>query len=240
MKLVGERRALSAVIFAFYFLVYLIIGLQSLVPDLDKAFYALAFVYGLAFFSLVAGYFWARWYAVGVGLYGVITTAVGMWQLGPEPILLFVGGTHLGATLMLWGHAMSEPYDGQTAWRERFHMDDHAVQRLGRSVIRAGVSLPMVLLYAFAPKPGSAETALAGVALLLAAFGLRALVRLRTWGVLALGAAGGLLLTLATVDAATHSTLFTLRPALAGALLVSAATPWLRPALAFLGLRRAA
>lgn len=239
MKLVGERRALSAVIFAFYFLVYLIIGLQSLVPDLDKAFYALAFVYGLAFFSLVAGYFWARWYAVGVGLYGVITTAIGMWQLGPEPILLFVGGTHLGATLMLWGHAMSEPYDGQTAWRERFHMDDHAVQRLGRSVIRAGVSLPMVLLYAFAPKPGgAAESAIAGIALVLAAFGLRALVRLRTWGVLALGVAGGLLITLAGIDAATHSTLFVLKPAIAGALLVSAATPWLRPALAFLGLRR--
>src|SRR3954469_24008402 len=101
MKLVGERRALSAVIFAFYFLVYLILGLQGVVPDLDKAMYALAGVYGLAFFGLVAGYFWARWYAVGVGLYGVITTAVGMWRLGPEPILLFLGGTHLAATVML-------------------------------------------------------------------------------------------------------------------------------------------
>ena len=238
MKLVGERRALSAVIFAFYFLVYLIIALQGMVPDLDKAFYALAGVYGLAFFSLVAGYFWARWYSVGVGLYGVITCAVGMWQLGPEPVLLFVGGTHLAATVMLWGHAMSEGYDGQQAWRERFHMDDNAVQRLGRSVIRAGVSLPMVLLYALAPKPGSAELALSGVALLLAAFGLRALVRLRTWGVLAIGAAGGLLLAMAGADVATHSTLFVLRPALAGARLSSAATPWMGPVLGFLGLRR--
>lgn len=238
MKLVGERRALSAVIFAFYFLVYLIIGMQGLVPDLVKAFYALAFVYGLAFFALVAGYFWARWYAVGVGLYGVITTAVGLWQLGAEPVLIFVGGTHLAATVMLWGHAMSEGYDGQTAWRERFHMDDNAVQRLGRSVIRAGVSLPMVLLYALAPKPGAAELALSGVALLLAAFGLRALVRMRTWGVLALGAAGALLVTLAGVDLASHSALYVLRPALAGSLLVMAAAPWAGPALAFLGLRR--
>jgi hypothetical protein len=238
MKLVGERRALSAVIFAFYFLVYLIIGMQGLVPELDKAFYALAGVYGLAFFALVAGYFWARWYAVGVGLYGVITTAVGMWQLGPEPVLLFVGGTHLAATIMLWGHAMSEGYDGQTAWRERFHMDDNAVQRLGRSVIRAGVSLPMVLLYALAPKPGAGELAVSVVALGLAAFGLRALVRMRTWGVLALGAAGALLVTLAGVDIASHSALYVLRPALAGALLVAAAAPWARPALAFLGLRR--
>ncbi len=238
MKLVGERRALSAVIFAFYFLVYLIIALQSLVPDLDKAFYALAFVYGLAFFSLVAGYFWARWYSVGVGLYGVITTAVGMWQLGPEPILVFVGGTHLAATLMLWGHAMSEGYDGQTAWRERFHMDDHAVQRLGRSVIRAGVSLPMVLLYALAPKPDTAELAVSGLALVLAAFGLRGLVRMRTWGVLALGAAGALLVTLAGIDLASHSALYALRPALAGSMLFAAAAPWAGPALSFLGLRR--
>jgi hypothetical protein len=238
MKLVGERRALSAVIFAFYFLVYLIIGLQGVVPDLDKAFYALAGVYGLAFFSLVAGYFWARWYSVGVGLYGVITTAVGIWQLGPEPVLLFVGGTHLAATLMLWGHAMSVPYDGQTAWREKFHMDDNAVQRLGRSVIRAGVSLPMVLLYALAPKPGSTTLALSGVALVLAAFGLRALVRMRTWGVLALGAAGGLLVALAASDVASHSSLYVLRPALAGSLLIAAAAPWTGPLLAFLGLRR--
>jgi len=238
MKLVGERRALSAVIFAFYFLVYLIIGMLGMAPGLEKAFYALAGVYGLAFFALVAGYFWARWYAVGVGLYGVITTAVGMWQLGAEPILIFLGGTHLAATLMLWGHAMSEGYDGQTAWREKFHMDDNAVQRLGRSVIRAGVSLPMVLLYALAPKPGSAELALSGVALVLAAFGLRGLVRMRTWGVLALGAAGALLITLAGVDIASHSTLYVLRPALAGSLLVAAAAPWAGPALAFLGLRR--
>jgi hypothetical protein len=238
MKLVGERRALSAVIFAFYFLVYLLIGLQGAPPELQPALYALAGVYGLAFFALVAGYFWARWYAVGVGLYGVITTAVGMWQLGPEPVLLFVGGTHLAATLMLWGHAMSEPYDGQHAWREKFHMDDNAVQRLGRSVIRAGVSLPMVLLYALAPKPGSTTLALSAAALVLAAFGLRALVRMRTWGVLALGAAGGLLVALAVSDVASHSSLYVLRPALAGSLLLAAAAPWTGPLLAVLGLRR--
>ena len=41
--------------------------------------------YGLAFFAVVAGYFWARWYAVGVGLYGVITAAslyLGAWRRG--------------------------------------------------------------------------------------------------------------------------------------------------------------
>jgi hypothetical protein len=240
MKLVGERRALSAVVFAFYALIYSMIAFASLVPEFNKAFFALASVYGLAFFSLVAGYFWARWYSVGVGLYGVITAAVGMWQIGAEPILLFVGGTHLAATLMLWGEAMSEPYDGQTAWREKLHMDESAVQRLGRSVIRAGVSLPFVLLYALAPKPPGqgADMFLALGALVLAAFGLRALVRLKTWGVLALGAAGALMMVASIGEMASHADVFALRPAIAGGLLLAAAAPWAAPAMRFLRVAR--
>ncbi len=231
MKLIGERRALASAVFAFYFIVYgmLVLG-GSLPPEFGKAFMAIAGVYGLAFFSLVAGYFWARWYAVGVGLYGIITSAVGIWQIGPEPVLLFVGGTHLAATLMLWGNAMSEPYDGQTAWREKLHMDDNAVQRLGRSVIRAGVSLPFVLLYALMPKPAAESTAIALIAVTLVAFGFRAVVKARTWGVLALGAAGALMVSLAAADLAMGATeLYALRPALGGALLLAAAAPWFVP-----------
>ena len=234
MKLVGERRALAAVVMAFYFLIYLFLGLSDVQPLLSKALYALAGVYGLAFFSLVAGYFWARWYAVGVGLYGVITGAVGLWQMGPEPIILFLGGTHLIATIALWGNNMAEGYDGQTAWREKLHMDEHAVQRLGRSVIRAGVSLPMVLLYALAPKPGAAELALSITALLLAGLGLRAMLHLRTWGVFAVGMAGTLLVAMAGVEMASNaSDLLVLKPALGGALLLSAAAPWFAPILRF-------
>jgi hypothetical protein len=234
MKLVGERRALAAVVMAFYFLIYLFLGLSGQAPPLSNALYALAGVYGLAFFSLVAGYFWARWYAVGVGLYGVITGAVGLWQMGPEPIIVFLGGTHLIATVMLWGNKMAEGYDGQTAWREKLHMDEHAVQRLGRSVIRAGVSLPMVLLYALAPKPGGAALALSMTALLLAGLGLRAMIQLRTWGVFAVGIAGTLLVAMAGVEIASNaSDLLALKPALGGALLLSAAAPWFAPILRF-------
>jgi len=175
MKLVGERRALAAAIMAFYFLLYGVMAVSQLAPDFTKAFAAIAGVYGLAFFALVAGYFWARWFGVGVGLYGVITAAVGIWQLGAEPILLFIGGTHLAAALFLWGEAMSVSYDGQSAWREKFHMDDSAVQRLGRSVIRAGVSLPFILLYAFMPRPEPAAMAVSVVAMVLAVAGLRGL-----------------------------------------------------------------
>ena len=234
MKLVGERRAIAAICFAIYFFLYLLLGLADVAPDMGKALFALAGVYGLAFFALVAGYFWARWYAVGVGLYGIITAAVGMWQLGPEPILLFIGGTHALATVALWGNAMSEGYDGQTAWREKLHMDEHAVQRLGRSVIRAGVSLPMVLLYALAPKPGAAELTLSLVALALAGFGFRAMIKLRTWGVIAVGLSGGLLIALAGLELVTHTNeLYALKPALGGSLLLMAAAPWATPILRF-------
>ena len=228
MKLVGERRALSAVTFAFYFLVYLLLGLGQQAPQLGPVFYALAGVYGLAFFALVAGYFWARWYAIGVGLYGIITTLVSMWQIGPEPVLLFLGGTNLVAVALLWGTAMSDVYDGQPAWRERFHMDDGAVQRLGRSVIRAGVGLPIVLIYALAPKAGAATVGALG-ALVLAMIGMRGLVQLKTWGVLALGAAGAVLLAIAGMELMTTNDLSALRPALGGSLLAFAAVPWLRP-----------
>jgi hypothetical protein len=230
MKLVGERRALAAAVMAFYFLLYGVMAVAELVPDFTRAFAAIAGVYGLAFFALVAGYFWARWYAVGVGLYGVITAVVGVWQVGAEPVLLFIGGTHLAATLFLWGHAMSEPYDGQSGWREKFHMDDSAVQRLGRSVIRAGVSLPFILLYAFVPRPDSAATLMWATAFVLAAAGLRGLIQLRTWGVLALGAAGALTVVMVGSDAAAHGLgAMAIRPAIAAGMLIAAVAPYLAP-----------
>jgi hypothetical protein len=238
MKLVGERRALAAAIMAFYFLFYGVIAFVQLAPELTKAFAGIAGVYGLAFFALVAGYFWARWYAVGVGLYGVITAIVGMWQIGAEPILLFLGGTHLAATVFLWGQTMSGPYDGQAAWRERYHMDENAVQRLGRSVIRAGIMLPFFVLYALVPRPDSASTALGFAALVLAAAGLRALIQLKTWGVLALGAAGTLMLTMVGADVLGHGIL-AVRPAIFGVVGIAAAAPFVAPMVRFLSPRAA-
>jgi len=238
MKLVGERRALAAAIMACYFLLYGVLAYAQMVPELTKALAALAGVYGLAFFALVAGYFWARWYAVGVGLYGVITAAVGMWQLGAEPILLVIGGTHLAATIFLWGQAMTQPYDGQTAWREKFHMDENAVQRLGRSVIRAGVSLPFILLYAFAPKPDAGSAVLSFGVFVLAAAGLRGLIQLKTWGVLALGAAGALMVSMLGAEAVAYG----LTPGgavfgLAGAVMLAAAAPFFGPIARFVSAR---
>jgi hypothetical protein len=237
MKLVGERRALAAIVFAFYFIYFMFGAIQS-PPPTSGMLYSLAGCYGLAFFALVAGYFWARWYSVGVGLFGVIVAAVSLWQMrggDPDmwdaywPLLAFFGGTHLTAAMFLWGDSMAGPFDGKTEWREKLHMDDNAVQRLGRSVIRAGVGLPFVLMYAFVPKQGG-ETVVALVAVGLTVFGLRAIVRARTWGILAIGLAGSVMITLACADAAMGApTAWVLRPALAGGLLFSAVAPWFGP-----------
>jgi hypothetical protein len=231
------------VVFAFYFLNLLTAVLMGGVPpDMSKAVAALASVYGLAFIALVAGYFWARWYSVGVGLFGILVATVAMWKEGVDTVPLFLGGTHLLATLSLWGDAMSGPYDGQKAWREKFHMDDHAVQRLGRSVIRAGMSLPLILLYAFAPKqPASMLASL--VALALAGLGVRAIVRLKTWGVMALAAAGTMLIALSTTDGsvriASHGIDIGYAPVAAGLLLLAAAAPFAAPIARFFGKRSA-
>lgn len=206
MKLVGERRAIAALVFTFFAILYTVNGWQAVMPPLSPVMYALGGVYGLAAFAIVAGYFWGRWYALGVGLFGVILFALGLWKEGAEPIILFTGGLHVAAVLSLWGDAMSEYYDGQLGWREKLHMDDSAVQRLGRSVIRAGVSLPIVLIYALAPKP-PAGMALGLVALALAGLGVRAMLRMRTWGVLAMAASGIMFAALGIEHASPSGTL---------------------------------
>jgi hypothetical protein len=110
-----------------------------------------------------------------------------IWQMGPEPMLLIYGGSHAAISLMLWGGKMAEGFDGRAEWRERFHLDEHATNRLGKSVIRVGVSLPYIVLYALAPRESAMGGAL--LALGLAGVGAWALMRMRTWGILAIAGA---------------------------------------------------
>src|SRR5689334_1819903 len=109
-SLAGERRAIAAAVLAFYAFAYLLLSLQA-PAGFEKAFYAMSGVYGLGFLGVVAGYFWARWYAIGVGLSGVITTVVGLYQMGPEPMILFMGATHAAISLALWGESMATTFD---------------------------------------------------------------------------------------------------------------------------------
>lgn len=238
--MVGERRALASAVMALFFLLFLVNAMLG--PEEARKFmYSLAGCYGLAFFSLVAGYFWARWYSVGLGLFGVILAVVACWQLKTlEQTFVIFGGLHLGAALMLWGDAMSAAYDGQPAWREKFHMDDNAVQRLGRAVIRAGVSLPFVLAYAFAPRPEQGSLLASIVAICLTGLGVRALIQMKTWGVMALAAAGFVMTAVAGADLVQgDSAISVVLPAIAAVFLFASAVPFIGPMARFVTNKRA-
>lgn len=149
-------------------------------------FVALGSVYVVAFIGLVAGWFWARWYALGVAFSGVALGALLFLQIGLEPVVLVFGGSHGALGLALVGRAMASAFEGRTDWQKRWRMDENAVNRLGKAVMRAGASLPYLIMVGLAPR----EESLVAIAAVGAALGLWALVRLRTWGVFALGSSG--------------------------------------------------
>ena len=143
MGFVGERKALAAAVLALYALIFLINALGA-PPEMGVTalFAGMGTFYGLAFFSLVAGYFWARWFAIGVGLFGVVFGIMAIVQLGLDEQFLFFAGTHGSVSLFLWGKKMAQNFDGKQTWRERFHLDEYGTQRLGKAIIRIGMSLP--------------------------------------------------------------------------------------------------
>jgi hypothetical protein len=190
MALVGERKALAAAGAAFFTVIYAMNGLVG-PPGMTTMFLALAAVYGVAFFGVVAGWFWARWYAVGIGFSGLVISAIAAFQIGLDPLLLIIAVPHAGMVLGLVGRGMVPAYEGRPEWRERWRMDENGVHRLGKAVMRAGASLPYLVMAGLAPK-GAALPAIAGVAAVgLGALGLRALVQNRAWGLFALAGAAG-------------------------------------------------
>jgi hypothetical protein len=110
-------------------------------------------------------------------------------------------------------------------------MDDNAVNRLGKAVMRAGASLPYLIVAGLAPRQGMGFDLLAILGLGLGVAGLAAIVRLRTWGLFALAAGAGA--TLASIaGSGPDSTLggwFAPAPWFAAALLSAAVIPFAAP-----------
>jgi hypothetical protein len=80
-------------------------------------------------------------------------------------------------------------------------MDEYGVARLGKAVTRGAASLPTLIMWALAPREGDQMLLLGGLALLLAVGGLSGLLRLRTWGLLALSGAAAALMAVAALSA---------------------------------------
>jgi hypothetical protein len=234
MSLVGERKAVAALALAAFTTLFTINALVA-PPGLAWLFAGLGLVYGVGFFGLVSGWFWARWYALGLGFSGVAMAVMIAFQMGLDPTVWIWGIPHVLVMAGLLGRHSAAAFDGRPDWRERFRLDDNAVHRLGKSVTRAGASLPYLVMAALAPRE-SGEMLIAG---LLGVAAVTALIKLRGWAPIALVGSAAALVTLGggTIVGASSVGLgaLPLAPAtLAAALLVGAALPLAGPVWRFL------
>ncbi|HEY0709317.1 MAG TPA: hypothetical protein VGG33_21080 [Polyangia bacterium] len=193
----GERRAAALLPLSIFGLLYLVLSLNAQ-PGWGPALFGLSLSYLVAFFALASGWFWARWFASGLGWSGFMVGVMALVMFGWQPALGIYAGMHALVVVALMGPKMSEAYELRPGWRERFAMDDFGVARLGKAVTRGAGALPTLILWALAPREGTewlqsalapAETTVVAIALGLLVLGLAGLARLRSFAVLALGAA---------------------------------------------------
>jgi len=163
--MVGIRRAIALLLLGFYVTQF---GMTALLgPDeFFPAYLGLALCYGLAFIGLADEWFWARWFAIGVGNFGSLMLLV-LLQIGMEPILAFFGFTHLAITVLLSGEGMAARYEYSEQTSERWNLQEESLILLRRAVKSAGSTIPLLILYALMPRPefftfGTAAVALAG------------------------------------------------------------------------------
>ncbi|NVB39009.1 hypothetical protein G6O69_14295 [Pseudenhygromyxa sp. WMMC2535] len=188
--MIGIRRALSLLILSFY-VIYFAIG-SWLVPDeMMAAFIGLALCYGLAFIALAAEWFWARWFAIGLGNFGSLSLLL-LFQVEVEYALVVFGVSHLLVVLFLSGEGMAAKYEYSEQTAERWNFQEDSIALLRRAVKSAGSMLPFLILYALAPR--QEQGLIQALALVGGVAGLFGLVRAKTWGPLALGATGFLCL----------------------------------------------
>ena len=254
----GSRRALAALVLSLFTSLFLLISLNA-PPGTGPMLLALGACYLVAFMAVVAEWFWGRWFASGLAWSGLMVSVFGLIKVGWIPPLAIYGALHGLVVVALLGKKMAARYDMQEAWRKRFGMDEFGVARLRKTVTRASASLPSLIVMVLGPKEpgqGMAVTALGIGTLLLAAAGLRGVIRMRSWGVLALAAScvgvslfGAEALSFYGADrlwsqfggfggAATASALLGIGTTLSAVLLALAVVPFLGPALRFIRDRR--
>jgi hypothetical protein len=194
VRLEKERVALSLLSLSFFVVLYTLAALSA-PAGWRPAFLGLAICYVVAFLGLASQWFWARWYTSGLAWSGATLGLVSLVMLGWNPILAAYGGLHALVLGLLAGPHMVGRFEMQAAWRERHAMDEFAVARLRRVVTRASAALPSLIVWALAPREGQGLGLASGLAAACVLGGLLGILRLRTWGVLALGLSAVLTLT---------------------------------------------
>jgi hypothetical protein len=223
---------LAALVLAFFTLQYLLAGLfDDRMHELRFVLIALGAAYGCGFMGVVSGWFWARWYTLGLAFSGVAMAGIAAWQAGGFFLELYIlGGSHVALGVGLLGTDAAQFYDGRRDWRERWKMDENAVNRLGKAIMRAGASLPYLIVAGLMPRQSLGAEAVALLALTVGVAGLAGIVRMRSWALFAFGF--GALASAASfgASAATLPPWLTVAPILGAALLASAVLPFARPA----------
>lgn len=249
--LVGERKALALLCLGFYTTLFFMIGISARteLPEWVPVFTAMTLMYGVAFFAVAAEWFWGRWFATGLGYWGM-TMMVMAWVTTRSlpPAMIIFGTMHAIIALGLGGEKMAALFDAKPAWRERWKLDEQGVIRVRKSVTRAASSLPALIMFALAPREGQGFW-LGVAAMSLAVGGLGGLLTRRTWGVFALAGAGAVTAALFAFggDAQGIAEMYhysplgeagglALTPALGGLavlLLCAAALPFVKPMASF-------
>ncbi len=186
--MVGIRRALALLILSFFVIQF---GMTAwLGPDeLLPVNLGLALCYGLAFTALAAEWFWGRWFAMGVGNFGSLMLLV-LFKVGFEPIFVFFGVTHLLVVLSLMGEGMAAKYEYSEQTAERWNFQEESIALMRRAVKSAGSTIPLLILYALAPRGEWLHLTVLAAAVI----GFVGLVRARTWGPIVLGTVGAVCL----------------------------------------------
>lgn len=182
--MVGTRRAISLLLLSLFFWNFVLTALLG--PDeLFACFTGLSIVYGLAFLGVAAEWFWARWFAIGIGNFGALSL-LSLLQAGPEPTILVFGISHLVISLFLGGEGMAARYEHSETTAERWNFQEESLVLMRRAIKSAGMSLPLLILYTLAPAPEPEHLLALGAGVA----GVIGLLRGRTWGLLAMGGAG--------------------------------------------------
>src|SRR5256885_2069567 len=188
---VGERKAVALLCLGFYSTLFFLVGLSARteLPEWVPVFFGMMAIYVFAFVAVAAEWFWGRWFAVGLGYWGMtmmVMAFVSTRQLPPAMVIF--GTMHALISLCLLGDKMAAAFDAKPGWRERWKLDEQGVIRVKKSVTRAASSLPALVMFALAPREGQELLGLTAFALALVGFG--GILAARTYGVLSLAAAG--------------------------------------------------
>jgi hypothetical protein len=160
-----ERAAVALLSLSFFGILYFLVSLNA-PPGWAPVFAGLMICYLTAFLALASQWFWARWFASGLGWSGFMLGLMSLVMIGWHPSLAIYTVLHGIIVGALMGQKMSSRYELQSAWRERYGMDEYGVARLGKAVTRGAASLPTLIMWALAPREGDQPSRPGAAALL--------------------------------------------------------------------------